>query len=193
MTRAISTTKDVDLIAFDNCLTVYEFNEVTGGFDVNIIQNLKSLGSLSGQDEEQTESCDCSMSYDSICFDDEVYDCDSLNVALPSRNAFPLTKSPRKVSFGPVIVREYTVVIGCQDIPCPLELGWDYSEHTVPCDEDYRLSLQPHRYMHRLTYQERKASIAISNNILASDVKFLEQEMLALRISRLNNGIVHRI
>jgi hypothetical protein len=190
----MSTTKDVDLIEFDNWPTVYEFNDAIAGFDVNIIVDLNSLGSPSGQDEEHTESSDCSMSYDSICFDDEVYDCGSLNTALPSRQTLPIKRrSPQKVSFGPVIVREYTVVVGCQDIPCPLELGWNYSEHTISCDEEYRLYIQPQRYMHRLTYQERKESIAVSNDIPASDVKFLEQEMLALRISRLKNGIVHRI
>jgi hypothetical protein len=98
-----------------------------------------------------------------------------------------LTPKRKRVSFGVVTVREYKVVMGCQDIACPLELGWDYQQDSFPNNESYQS--HPRTRIRRLSYAERREMLSSSQNVPNSDVRFSEQEMLARQTIRIKSNI----
>ena len=114
-------------------------------------------------------------------------ECNKLMGTAPSEEIKPSSKDPtnkiKKIRFAGVSVREYTVVVGCQNISCPLELDWEYVEHNFAREEDYRYSVNsgPRSKLRRLSYKERKHIIAVSQDVAISQVKYLEQEMIDLQ------------
>ena len=106
-------------------------------------------------------------------------ECDEFIRTVPSEEIKSNQKT--KIKFAGVSVREYTVVVGCQDILCPLELDWEYVEYNFTRDEDYCANSEPKSKICPLSYKERQQIIAVSQDVSISDVKYLEQEMIDLQ------------
>ncbi len=152
---------------------------------VSFHDSLCSLLSLDSFHSESTVAYYSATSFDDSHFDD---DCDGFNDDLPCDHVELLSDATngRKttVNFGGVAVREYPVVIGCQDIPCPLELDWEFDEYYFKRDEDYRVSSKSDSNLRSLSYEERRQIIAASQDIPFENVKHLEQEMIQIQNAR---------
>jgi hypothetical protein len=153
--------------------------------DQFLFDNSESSSSLRG---ESTFNGSVS-SFESFFFEDVINistEIKSVNVGFnPNANSF--VPKRKRVSFGSVTVREYNVVMGCQDIACPLELGWKYQQDSFPDYESYQS--QPRTHVRCLSYAERREMLSSSQNMPDSDVKFSEQEMLAMQTISIQSKI----
>jgi hypothetical protein len=156
--------------AIEDLFPIFEFNNnyVNGKFDID-----HSESTFASYNETSYPDGFMSMSFS--CKDDDT----DFDFFSPSVSAVP--SKAKKVSFGGVTVREFMVVVGCNDsIDCPLELGWEYVESTLATDGCYKSNSKPRSRMRPLSYRERKERIAVTQDVPICHVKFLEQEMLAM-------------
>jgi hypothetical protein len=174
----------IDSFAYDDSFAVYEFNDRINE-DGSFRGSRRSMFIVDTVENDHSESTvanfSCS-SFNSIHFDDN---CDEFVGTVPSEEMKSTLKATidqkKKTRFAGVTVREYTVVVGCQDISCPLELDWEYVEYDFTREEDYRVNSEPRAKIRPLSYQERKQIIAVSQEVSIAHVKYLEQEMLHLQ------------
>ena len=183
---SVLTAMYIDSFAYDDSLSIYEFNERSDE-DSSFHSSRRSVCLADNVETDHSESTVANFSccsFNSIHFEDES-DSDDFNFIVPTE----IIKSPSKASigqkskimFGGVSVREYAVVVGCQDILCPLTLDWEYVEFDFTREEDYRDHLKPQSKLLPLSYQERKQIIAVSQDVSVANVKYLEKEMLDLQ------------
>lgn len=178
-----------DSLPYDDTFAVFEINESNIECDDRSVEKLSfhdsrcSLLSLDSFHSESTVAYYSITSIDDSHFDDE---CEGFNDILPCDHVELISDATnvRKVNFGGVAVRGYPVVIGCQDIPCPLELDWEFDEYYFKSEEDYRVSSNSDSKPRSLSYHERRQIIAASQDIPFEDVKQLEQEMMYLQNAR---------
>jgi hypothetical protein len=191
------TAMYIDSLAYDDSFAVYEFNERSDedGFFHGSRRSLHFLDTVETDHSESTVanfSCSSFNSQiDDECEFEDEYD-DEFTASVPAEEIKSPTKaSSRKkttIRFAGVNVREYTVVVGCQNISCPLELDWEYVEFSFQREEDYRAHSGPRGKIQPLSYQERKEIIAVSQDVSISHVKYLEQEMLNLHDKNLEGS-----
>ena len=86
------------------------------------------------------------------------------------------TSKNRKVQFGMVQIREYSVTVGAYastDDSCPLQLSWEHKEfdlcRTVAMHQQHHRNIPP-SLPRRLTIQERRERIARVQGITTADV-----------------------